>query len=123
MLHPRTREEDLPAPTAERDNVWQRRPARRRPYRPLSVRHEKTEEEMKSEWCAAHLARLLGVKNKAGETFKCRTSPSCPRQHASDLSQVSKADAVETFGFIKGFIGTAGGGLAKDSKKGTFKGE
>ena len=66
------------------------------------------------------LSRTAGVKNKTGETFKCRISPSCPRQHASDLSQVSRADVVKKFGFIKGFIGTAGGGLAKDAKKGTW---
>ena len=77
---------------------------------------------MKSEWYAAYLAGLLGVNNKAGEIFKYMTSP-CPRQHASDLSQVLRADVVKTFGFIKGFIGPAGDGLAKDAKKGTFKGE
>ena len=78
---------------------------------------------MKSEWCAAHVAGLLGMKNKTGETIVCRQSPSCPRRHFSDLKQVSRAEVLKTLGYIKGFIGTEGCVMVKKARAGTFQGE
>ena len=87
------------------------------------TRHVKTVEEVKSEWCDAHIAGLLGLKNKKGVTFKCRATPVCSRRHVDNLKSMTRVEATQIFAFIKGFMDTQGDSLVTDAGKGTFKGE
>ena len=68
------------------------------------------------------MASLLGLKNSAGEVIKCKF-PACFRKHLSDLKQVTRAEATQTFAFLKGYTGTEGGNAIKNAPKGTFQGE